>query len=111
MPILLIDEKKLNKELAAGMERARAEGDEKNVEIKEKLASGEELTRKQLRQLMREYEKKNDRNRNSRSGPEHHLRGGLLVSAIRYTGKRSTGTLTKQEVKGYERLDSLAVVE
>ena len=109
----LIDEK-LNKELAAGLERARAEGDEKNVEIKEKLASGEELTRKQLRQLMREYEKEE---RQEQEQPEVVLNTTFEVDSL--ARKRDSAyweeirpvPLTKQEVKGYERLDSLAVVE
>ena len=110
----LIDEK-LNKELAAQLEQARAgEGNDKNAGIKEKLASGEELTRKQLRQLMREYEKEE---RKEQEEPEVVMNTSFEVDSL--ARKRDSTyweairpvPLTKQEVKGYERIDSLAVVE
>ncbi|MCB0617061.1 MAG: hypothetical protein KDC75_27280, partial [Phaeodactylibacter sp.] len=110
----LIDEK-LNKELAAQLEQARAgESDDKNAEIKEKLASGEELTRKQLRKLMREYEKEE---RKEQEEPEVVMNTSFEVDSL--ARKRDSTyweairpvPLTKQEVKGYERIDSLAVVE
>ncbi|MCB0585414.1 MAG: carboxypeptidase-like regulatory domain-containing protein [Phaeodactylibacter sp.] len=109
----LIDEK-LNKELAAELERARAEGDDKSAEIKEKLASGEELTRKQLRQLMREYEKEEQK---AQEEPEVVMNTSIVVDSMArqrdsaYWEAIRPVPLTKQEVKGYERLDSLAVVE
>lgn len=109
----LIDEK-LNRELAAELERNRAEGPDKNADIKEKLASGEELTRKQLRQLMREYEKEE---RKEQEEPEVVMNTSFEVDSL--ARKRDSAywetirpvPLTKQEVKGYQRLDSLAVVE
>jgi len=109
----LIDEK-LNKELAAQLERARAEGDDKNAGIKEKLASGEELTRKQLRQLMRDYEKEEHKRQEE---PEVVMNNTFEVDSLArrrdsaYWEAIRPVPLTKQEVKGYERFDSLAVVE
>lgn len=109
----LIDEN-LNKELAAELERARAEGDEKGVEIREKLAAGEELTRRQLRQLMREYEKQE---RKEQEEPEVVMNTAIEVDSLArrrdsaYWEAIRPVPLTKQEVKGYERLDSLAIVE
>lgn len=109
----VIDEK-LNRELAAELERNRAEGESKNAEIKERLASGEELTRKELRQLMREYEKEE---RREQEEPEVVMNTTFEVDSL--ARKRDSAyweairpvPLTQQEVKGYERLDSLAVVE
>ncbi|MCO6491837.1 MAG: carboxypeptidase-like regulatory domain-containing protein [Phaeodactylibacter sp.] len=109
----VIDEK-LNRELAAELERNRAEGEGKNAEIRERLASGEELTRKELRQLMREYEKEE---RREQEEPEVVMNTTFEVDSM--ARKRDSAyweairpvPLTQQEVKGYERLDSLAVVE
>ncbi len=109
----LIDEK-LNQELAAELERARAQDDDKNAEIKEKLATGEELTRKQLRQLMREYEKEEQKEQEE---PEVVMNTSFEIDSL---ARRRDSTyweeirpvpLTKQEARGYERLDSLAAVE
>ena len=64
---------KLEKELATELEKQRTEGTQE-AEVFEKLSSGEELTRKDLRRLMREYEKEE---RREQEEPEQEPRRAL----------------------------------
>ncbi len=106
----LIDEK-LNKELAAEL-KSRAE--DKNEDIRERLASGQELTRKDLRRIMREYEKEG---RREQEEPEVVMNTTFTVDSLArkrdslYWAEIRPVPLTPQEVRGYQRADSLARVQ
>jgi hypothetical protein len=86
----------------------------KNATIHEKLGVGEELTRKDLRKLMREYEKEEQKEKEE---PEVVSERDFTIDSTAYQ-KDSTYwsvvrpiPLTNYEVKGYARVDSLAQVE
>ena len=108
----VIDEK-INKELAAEIEKRRAE-DPKKASAEEKLASGEELTRKDLRKLLKSYEKEE---RKQQEEPEVVENTSFHIDSMAY--KRDSlywqeirpVPLTAHEVKGYERFDSLAKIQ
>lgn len=108
----IIDEK-LNRELAAELKEQR-EKEDKNADIKEKLSSGEELTRKDLRRLMREYEKEE---RRQQEEPEVISETEYRVDSMAYKRDSSYWAeirpvpLTNFEVRGYEWQDSVAVAE
>ncbi len=106
----VIDEK-IEKELAAELEKQQVA---KKGSALEKLASGEELTRKDLKKIIKEYEKEE---RKQRDEPEmvsnYHMdidsnasnRDTLFWEQIRPV------PLTKYEVKSYRNADSLALVK
>ncbi len=109
----VIDEK-LNKELAEELKKQRkAEGDER-ADIQEKLASGEELTRKELRRLMREYEREE---RRQQEEPEVVERTEYTVDSMArkrdslYWETIRPVPLTELEVRGYKVQDSIVVAE
>ena len=85
-----------------------------NQEINEKLASGEELTRKELRQLIKAYQKQE---RKAQEEPEVIENTSYTIDTM--AAKRDSAyweairpvPLTKMEVKGYRRADSIARVE
>lgn len=105
----VIDEK-LDKELAKELEN-QVRDNPKTASAQEKLASGEELTRKDLRRLIREYEKEEQKedpepevviNREFKIDSMAHKRDSLYWAEIRPV------PLTEYEVRGYATEDSLA---
>ena len=108
----VIDEK-LNQELAEQLEeQAAAESEDRTA--MEELAAKDQLTRKDLRKLMREYEKEE---RRQEEEPEVVSRREYKVDSMAYKRDSSYWTeirpvpLTRYEVRGYERQDSIAVAE
>lgn len=105
----VIDEK-LEKELSQQL-KEQARDNPKAASVQEKLAGGEELTRKDLRRLIREYEKEE---KNEQPEPEVVVNQEYKVDSMAY--KRDSVywatirpvPLTKYEVRGYETADSLA---
>ncbi|MEZ4948701.1 MAG: DUF5686 and carboxypeptidase regulatory-like domain-containing protein [Saprospiraceae bacterium] len=85
-----------------------------NGSLKEKLESGEELTRKDLRKLMKEYEKED---RKKMEEPEVVSNYAQEIDSSAYTRDSTYWEeirpipLTTYEVKSYKRVDSLAIVE
>lgn len=108
----VIDEK-LNKELAEQVEEIRKEKP-KTAEISEKLASGEEVTRKELKKLMREYEKEEQK---MEEAPEVISITSYTVDSNAYNQDSSFWAdmrplpLTDYEIKGYVKRDSIAKIE
>ncbi|MCB0650794.1 MAG: carboxypeptidase-like regulatory domain-containing protein [Saprospiraceae bacterium] len=106
----VIDEK-LEKELAAQLDNTNSD---KNASINEKLKLGEELTRKDLRKLMKEYEKEEQKQQEE---PEVISERDFTIDSTAYKKDSSYWAvvrpipLTKYEVKGYARVDSLSTVE
>lgn len=85
----------------------------KSDQLTEQLASGKELTRKELRQLMKEYEKQELKeskepavvsNRNYTVDSLAHTRDSTYWSEIRPV------PLTQAEIRGHEKIDSLILV-
>lgn len=105
----VIDEK-LEKELAKELE-AQVRENPKSASAQEKLASGEELTRKDLRKLIREYEKEE---RKEEPEPEVVVNREYKIDSMAY--KRDSlywaeirpVPLTAYEVRGYAAEDSLS---
>ncbi|MCB0636972.1 MAG: carboxypeptidase-like regulatory domain-containing protein, partial [Lewinella sp.] len=108
----VIDEK-INRELARTAE-ARQDEISTQATVEEKLSTGEELTRRDLRQLMREYEREE---RQEQEEPEIVENRSFEVDSLAYQRDSSYWAtvrpipLTNFEVKGYERIDSLAIAE
>ncbi len=108
---VLIDEK-LEKALAEEIEQQKKEAREQPA-LEEKLSSGEELTRKELRKLMREYEKEERRQEEEPEVVEIVEYSVDSLAASRdstYWAEVRPVPLTRYEVRGYERQDSLAQV-
>lgn len=105
----VIDEK-LEKELAKELE-SQARDNPKAASAQEKLANGEELTRKDLRRLIREYEKEE---RQEDPEPEVVAEREYKVDSMAfkrdsvYWTKIRPVPLTDYEVRGYASADSLA---
>lgn len=105
----VIDEK-LEKELAKELE-AQVRENPKSASTQEKLATGEELTRKDLRRLIREYEKEE---REKEPEPEVVVNREYKIDSMAY--KRDSMywaeirpvPLTAYEVRGYATEDSLS---
>lgn len=82
--------------------------------IKEKLEEGGELTRKELRKLMKEYQKDD---RKKMEEPEVVSNYSQIIDSTAYTRDSSYWDsirpipLTKYEVKSYQKVDSIAIVE
>ncbi len=106
----VIDEK-LEKEMAADLARQKKENP-KTGDIKDKLSSGDELTRKDLRKLMREYEK--DEKKEAQEEPNIVVAKEYSVDTL--ASKRDSAywaqirpmPLTQKEVRSYAKLDSIA---
>lgn len=108
----VIDEK-LQAEMARSLEETRKDNPERGA-IEEKLVSGEEVTRKELRKIMREYEKEE---RREQEEPEVIMEREYTVDSLAekrdsaYWAQIRPVPLTTYEVRGYERIDSMAQVE
>lgn len=108
----VIDEK-INRELARTAE-ARREDMDRGASIEQKLELGEELTRKELRQMMREYEKEEQEELEE---PEIVEISTFEVDSM--ANKRDSSywaairpiPLTEYEVRGYEFQDSMIQAE
>lgn len=107
----VIDEK-LNKELAEQLEKGRKR--EGTATAEERLADGQELTRKELRKLMRDYERQE---RQEEEAPEVVENQEYTVDSTAYEkdsvywASIRPVPLTEIESRSYEKLDSLAKVE
>lgn len=105
----VIDEK-LEKELAKEL-KEQAKDNPKVASAQEKLAAGDELTRKDLRRLIREYEKEEAKEQDE---PEVVINQEYKVDSMAY--KRDSTywatirpvPLTKYEVRGYAAIDSMS---
>ena len=88
--------------------------DGENQALRDRLESGKEITRKQLKGLMKEYEKQE---RKQQEEPEvifdvtHTIDSGAYKKDSAYWRLVRPVPLTKEEVKGYQKTDSLANIE
>jgi hypothetical protein len=113
----VIDEKK-EKALAKEIEKKQKPITKKKTDdtkkLQERLAAGEEITRKELKTIVKEYEKEE---RKQQKEPEVISDNTFTIDSLAYK-KDSTYwadirpiPLTKEEIKGYEKSDSIAQIE
>jgi hypothetical protein len=94
-------------------ERKKSKSEEKLAETEMKLQEGEELTRKDLRNLLREYEKQE---RKQEEEPEVMQTRKMEIDSLAYKSDSTYWALkrpiplTESEAKGYTYQDSMAVV-
>jgi hypothetical protein len=116
----VIDEKK-DKALAKAVEKKqqviKKQGKEKKdnaKQLQDRLASGEEITRKELKTIVKEYEKEE---RKTQKEPEvlsdntFKIDSGAYKKDSSYWAGIRPIPLTREEVKGYQKADSMAVIE
>lgn len=115
----VIDEKKdpeLAKDITSTqkqLKRGRKKED-KTAGLQERLASGEEVTRKELKAIVREYEKGEQRQQKE---PEVLSEVNFSIDSAAYKkdslywAEVRPIPLTRDETKGYEKADSLAALE
>jgi hypothetical protein len=113
----VIDEKK-EKALAKEIEKKQKPITKKKTDdtkkLQERLAAGEEITRKELKTIVKEYEKEE---RKQQEEPEVLSDNTYTVDSLAFKKDSSYWTtvrpipLTKEEIKGYEKNDSIAKLE
>lgn len=110
--VTVIDEK-IEKEMARSLAEKQKD-DPKTGAIEEKLSTGQELTRKELRKMLREYEKEEQKEQEE---PEVIVNSTYEVDSMAtkrdslYWETIRPVPLTSLEVRGYALVDSLAKVE
>jgi hypothetical protein len=114
--IEVIDEK-IDKEEASKIEKTFAKdkkGDDQEKQLQDRLAAGKEITRKELKTIIKEYEKQEQK---QQEDPEVVFDNNVTVDSLAYKkdsvywAEIRPVPLTKAEVIGYRKSDSLAVVE
>jgi hypothetical protein len=106
----VVDEK-LDKQQAKEIEEKHGE---KNQQLQERMASGKEISRKELRGMLKEYEKQELK---QQSAPEVVSNNTYKIDTLAYKKNNAYWDsirpvpLTKAEVKGYQISDSISVVE
>jgi hypothetical protein len=115
----VIDEK-TDKVLAKEIEKKQIERKkttkpiDKTKQLQERLAAGEEITRKELKTIVKEYEKEE---RKQLKEPDvisdvvFKVDSGAYKKDSAYWANARPIPLSKDEVKGYEKLDSIAAIE
>ena len=115
----VIDEKK-EETLARQIEKTQKQvqkekkGGDKTAQLQERLAAGEEITRKELKSIVKEYEKEE---RKQQAEPEvlsdvdFSIDSAAYKKDSLYWAEVRPIPLTREEVKGYEKSDSIAAVE
>lgn len=106
----VIDEK-LEKEHAKQIQKQH---DDKTQELQKRLESGKEITRKELNAMLRDYEKSE---RKQQKEPEvisdvsFKIDSGAFKKDSAYWNALRPVPLTRDEIRGYEKSDSLATIE
>ncbi|MDZ4681058.1 MAG: DUF5686 and carboxypeptidase regulatory-like domain-containing protein [Saprospiraceae bacterium] len=114
---VVVDEK-IDKELAAEISKSKQKGKAQLSDLENQLSQGKELTRKDLRKLMKEYEKdevKAQKEKNEEPIVESNTSFEIDSMATKrdtaYWNEIRPVPLTPYEVRGYVRVDSIATVE
>jgi len=113
----IVDEK-IDKELAAEISKNKQKDKAKLSDLENQLSQGKELTRKDLRKLMKEYEKEEIKEQKAKD-EEPIVESNTSFEIDSMASKRDTAywneirpvPLTPYEVRGYVRGDSIAKVE
>jgi hypothetical protein len=106
----VIDEK-LDKQQAREIE---AKHGEKNQQLQERVASGKEISRKELKGMLKEYEKQE---RKAQKEPEVVSNTSFKIDSLAYKKNNAYWDsirpvpLTREEIKGYQISDSMAIVD
>jgi hypothetical protein len=111
VPAMQVIDDKLFKEEARVVEK-RNPG--KNQQLQERLASDKEITRKELRKIVSEYEKeeiKNSKEPDVISNTTFKVDSGAYKKDSAYWASIRPVPLTAEEIKGYRKTDSLAIEE
>ena len=110
----VVDEK-IDKEQARVIEGKPSSGtNDKSQQLQQRLESGKEITRKELKTLIKEYEKEE---RKEQAEPEILFDNNITVDSGAYKkdslywAEVRPIPLTAAEIKGYKKSDSLAVVD
>ncbi len=86
----------------------------KTKQLQDRLAAGEEITRKELKTIVKEYEKEE---RKQQKAPEvlsevnFKIDSGAFKKDSLYWAEVRPIPLTKEEIRGYEKTDSLSAIE
>lgn len=115
----VIDEKKeatLAREIEKVQKQLRKEKktDDNTDQLKDRLEAGEEITRKELKTIVKEYEKEE---RKQQKEPEVISEVNFTIDSAAYKkdslywAEVRPIPLTREEVKGYEKSDSIAAIE
>ncbi len=112
--LVVIDEKTQKEEAKEIKKKQPTQKQNKNKKVEERLAEGKEVTDKELRQLVKEYEKQEMKETKE---PDVLSESTFSVDSLAYK-KDSTfwndirpTPLSKEEVKGYEKEDSIAEID
>lgn len=88
--------------------------DQKNQQLQERLASDKEITRKELRSIIKEYEKqelKESKEPEVLSNTTFKIDSGAYKKDSAYWALIRPIPLTTEEIKGYQKTDSIAIEE
>jgi len=105
--------KEIQEKNADASKKARAQ-QEKAQQLQERLNSGKEITRKELNTIMKDYEKaeiKQQKEPEVISDTFFEIDSGAYKKDSSYWAIERPVPLTDQEIKGYEKIDSMALVE
>jgi len=115
----VIDEKiqvkqaqEIQQKQAASSKKAK-EQQEKALQLQERLESGKEITRKELNTIIKDYEKaeiKDQKEPEVISDNTFDIDSGAYKKDSAYWATERPVPLTEAEVKGYEKIDSMALV-
>ena len=111
VPKMEVIDEKIDKKEAKAVEKKNKKKDQ---DLQERLASGKEITRKELKQIMKEAEKEEFKQQKE---PEVIAETTYKIDSSAYKGDSSYWAeirpvpLSKDEVMGYKAMDSSAVVE
>lgn len=111
VPKMEVIDEKIEKKEAKAVEKKNKN---KNQDLQERLASGKEITRKELRQIMKEAEKEEFKQQKE---PEVISESTYKIDSAAYKGDSTYWArirpvpLSKDEVMGYKAMDSSAVEE
>ena len=106
----VIDEK-IEKEHAIEVDKKFAD---KNNELQQRLEAGKEITRKELKTMIKEYEKQEIKQQEEPeviSDVTHKIDSGAYKKDSAYWATIRPIPLTTEEVKGYQKNDSLAAID
>ncbi|MEX2234269.1 MAG: DUF5686 family protein [Cyclobacteriaceae bacterium] len=95
------------------IQKNKKDGD-KTAQLQERLAAGEEITRKELKTIVKEYEKeerKQQKEPEVLSDVDFKIDSGAYKKDSLYWAEIRPIPLTREEVKGYEKSDSISAVE
>ena len=95
------------------LQKGKSDGDH-NALLQERLAAGEEITRKELKTIVKEYEKEERKQQDEPqvlSDVSFKIDSGAWKKDSLYWAEIRPIPLTREEVKGYEKSDSISAIE